>query len=90
MILDRVKRGLRWISEQVKEQNRLILEKKKHQRLLKDQGFLTFCFNCGGLLNDDGQCPMNPRYGIYVYTCEKCGKRSTFDMLAPVPLRMDS
>jgi len=64
--------------------------RKKHQQLLKEQGFLVFCSNCGGLLNDDSQCPMTPQYGVYVYTCEKCGERSTFDMMAPVPLRVDA
>ena len=90
MILERVKQGLRWLSQKVREQNKLILERKKHQQLLKEQGFLVFCSNCGGLLNDDSQCPMTPQYGVYVYTCEKCGERSTFDMMAPVPLRVDA
>jgi hypothetical protein len=75
---------------------RRLLFGTREQRLLREQGFLVFCHGCHTLLND-GAAPEAPRGqdylgrsvdGTYRYTCPKCGKRTVFDLTAPVPLKV--
>jgi len=60
--------------------------KRKYKRILQEQGFLVFCSQCSILLNDISYATPTPAEGVYSYKCIKCGKKTQFDLTAPVPM----
>ncbi len=59
------------------------------RRLLKAQGFVTYCRACRFVLNDQSAETVNEARGLYAWTCGNCRSRSTFDLFFPAPVLVD-
>ena len=60
---------------------------KHRDKMLKKYGAITFCPDCGAILQENSTIDNMGDTGAYCFTCDTCGERSLFHYeLAPVPV----
>jgi hypothetical protein len=73
-----------WLKARIDQWNR----KRARDKLLREQGFIVWC-KCGEILNNNAPT-VSPDECIYTWECRTCGALSSFDMDAPVPLKVET
>jgi heterodisulfide reductase subunit B len=62
--------------------------KQRTKKIMSGCGCVCFCNNCREPLNDNSEF-LTKDYGVYQYTCSKCGTKCVFDFVHfPCPVRL--
>ena len=77
------------IIKHIKEKFQQYKAKRRENKILNSCGNVCFCKNCREPLNDDSECK-TIEYGVYEYSCIKCGTKSKFNfIIAPCPILIE-